>query len=117
MRDGGWAMWMRLEGAMGYRVLASSFLFCIVSIVMLTAQSTPAPVTIRAARVLDGRGKILTDAVVEIQGSKITKIDQRNGPVTYDLGQATVLPGMIDVHVHLNWYFGPSGKYGDRGPA
>jgi imidazolonepropionase-like amidohydrolase len=72
-----------------------------------------APMTIRAARVLDGRGGVLPDAVIEVQGSKIMKIDQRSGPVTYDLGAATVLPGMIDVHVHLNWYFGPGGKYGE----
>jgi imidazolonepropionase-like amidohydrolase len=73
-----------------------------------------APITIRAARVLDGRGATLANAVVEIQGAKITAIDQRTGPVTYDLGDATVLPGMMDVHVHLNWIFGPGGKYGER---
>jgi imidazolonepropionase-like amidohydrolase len=72
------------------------------------------PVTIRAGRVLDGRGGQLTNAVVEVQGSKIAAIDQRSGPVTHDLGDVTLLPGMIDVHVHLNWYFGPKGKYGER---
>src|SRR5262249_48483617 len=61
------------------------------------------PITIRAARVLDGRGATLANAVVEVQGSKIAAIDQRTGPVTYDLGNATVLPGMMDVHVHFNW--------------
>jgi imidazolonepropionase-like amidohydrolase len=71
-------------------------------------------VTLRAARVLDGRGGTLDNGVIEVQGSKITKIDQRPGPVTYDFGDATLLPGMIDVHVHLNWYFGPSGTYGER---
>jgi hypothetical protein len=34
-------------------------------------------------------------------------------PLASILGAATVLPGMIDVHVHLNWYFGPGGKYGE----
>jgi imidazolonepropionase-like amidohydrolase len=72
------------------------------------------PITIRAARVLDGRGNQLTNTVVEVQGSKIVAIDQRTGPVTHDLGDVTLLPGMIDVHVHLNWYFGPGGKYGER---
>jgi imidazolonepropionase-like amidohydrolase len=71
-------------------------------------------ITIRAARVLDGRGSVLENAVVEVQGSKITAIDQRSGPVTYDLGDKSLLPGMMDVHVHLNWYFGPNGKYGER---
>ena len=73
------------------------------------------PITIRAARVLDGVGNSLANAVVEVQGSKISAIDQRTGPVTYDLGDATILPGMIDVHVHMNWYFGPDGRYGGRG--
>jgi imidazolonepropionase-like amidohydrolase len=72
------------------------------------------PITMRAARVLDGRGNQLTNSVVEVQGSKIVAIDQRTGPVTNDLGDVTLLPGMIDVHVHLNWYFGPGGKYGER---
>jgi imidazolonepropionase-like amidohydrolase len=71
-------------------------------------------VTIRAARLLDGRGGSRTNAVVEIRGSAITAIDQRKGAVTYDLGDVTLMPGMIDVHVHLNWYFGPGGKYGER---
>jgi imidazolonepropionase-like amidohydrolase len=64
--------------------------------------------------VLDGRGGMLTNAVVEVRGSKIVAVDQRSGPVTYDLGQSTVLPGLIDVHVHMNWYFGPGGRYGER---
>src|SRR5580765_1837167 len=71
-------------------------------------------ITIRAAHVLDGAGTTLANGVIEVQGSKISAIDQRTGPVTYDLGDATLLPGMIDVHVHLNWYFGPDGRYGGR---
>ena len=62
---------------------------------------TPATISIRAARVLDGRGQILENAVIEIRGSKITTIERRSGPVTYELGNVTVLPGLIDVHVHM----------------
>jgi imidazolonepropionase-like amidohydrolase len=72
-------------------------------------------ITIRAARVLDGAGNVLQKGVIEVQGPSITAVDRRTGPVTYDLGDATLLPGMIDVHVHLNWYFGPDGRYGGRG--
>jgi imidazolonepropionase-like amidohydrolase len=74
-----------------------------------------AAITIRAAHVFDGAGKVIQNGVVEVQGSKITAIDQREGPVTYDLGDATLLPGMIDVHVHLNWYFSANGKYNGGG--
>src|SRR4051812_7966549 len=72
-------------------------------------------ITIRAARLLDGAGNTLENAVIEVQGTKITAVDQRPGPVTYDLGDVTVMPGMIDVHVHLQWIFGPDGRYGGRG--
>jgi imidazolonepropionase-like amidohydrolase len=66
------------------------------------AQSgAPSTISIRAARVLDGRGGVGKNAVIEITGSKITQITQRAGPVTHDLGNATILPGLIDVHVHF----------------
>jgi imidazolonepropionase-like amidohydrolase len=75
------------------------------------------PITLHAARVLDGKGGVVENAVITVQGSKIVSV----GPMTagqtptYDLGDATLMPGMIDVHVHLNWYFGSNGKYGGRG--
>ena len=74
-------------------------------------------ITIKAAHVLDGKGGNLANGVITVQGSKITAIGPQTpemGPITYDLGNATVMPGLIDVHVHLQWYFGPNGKYGDR---
>jgi imidazolonepropionase-like amidohydrolase len=74
-----------------------------------------APVTIRAARVFDGKGNVIENGVVTVQGSKITAVGKLDGPVTYDLGDATLLPGMIDVHVHLNWYFSANGKYNGGG--
>ncbi|MBP8274475.1 MAG: amidohydrolase family protein, partial [Acidobacteria bacterium] len=71
-------------------------------------------VTYRAARVLDGRGKVITAGVVEVRGSKIVAVDQRKGPVTHELGDVTLMPGMIDVHVHIDWHFQPNGLYGQR---
>ena len=72
---------------------------------------------IHAARLLDGRGRVLTDATVEVRGSAITGVDGRPGPYAHDLGDATLLPGLIDVHVHLDWHFGPNGHFGDPGSA
>jgi imidazolonepropionase-like amidohydrolase len=34
--------------------------------------------------------------------------------VTHDLGDVTLMPGMIDVHTHIDWHFGPDGLYGNR---
>jgi imidazolonepropionase-like amidohydrolase len=71
------------------------------------------PTTIHAARVLDGKGGIITDGVVTVQGTKIVSVGPATAGATYthELGDATILPGMIDVHVHLNWIFGPNGNY------
>ncbi len=77
-------------------------------------QNPSGAITIRAARVLDGRGQVFTNAVIEIRGAKIVAIDQRRGAVTHDLGNATLMPGLIDVHTHIDWHFGPDGKYPAR---
>ena len=67
--------------------------------------------TIHAARLFDGKGRVVPNATIEVTGTKITAIDQRPGPYTHDLGDVTLAPGLIDVHVHLNWYFSENGKY------
>ncbi len=77
-------------------------------------QRPPAPLTLRAARVLDGRGRMLSNAVVEVRDGKIVAVDRRGGPVTHDLGDATLMPGLIDVHTHVDWHFGPDGRYPPR---
>jgi imidazolonepropionase-like amidohydrolase len=74
---------------------------CVIVAAVSVLAQTPSTISLRASRVLDGRGGAWENAVIEIAGSKITKIEQRSGPVTYDLGTATVLPGLIDVHVHM----------------
>src|SRR3954464_1840347 len=68
---------------------------------------TPVPdggrVTLKAARLIDGRGNVLNDAVITVIGSKITAVGPQtpaSAPITHDLGAATLMPGMIDVHVH-----------------
>jgi imidazolonepropionase-like amidohydrolase len=75
-------------------------------------------VRIHAATVLDGTGKTIKDATIVIQGSKITSIETgraANGAnATYELGQLTVVPGLIDVHAHVGWHFDKDGRYAAR---
>src|SRR4051812_25678781 len=71
---------------------------------------TPA-VTIRAVRVLDGRGGTIENAVVTVENGRITRVERATAgaPVTYDLKDMTLLPGLIDAHAHVGWYFNRQG--------
>jgi imidazolonepropionase-like amidohydrolase len=68
----------------------------------LFAQET---ITIKAARILDGKGAVFTNAAVVVQGSQIVRIDRNPTRVTYDLGDMTLMPGWIDTHVHIANHF------------
>ncbi|HMH43497.1 MAG TPA: amidohydrolase family protein, partial [Pyrinomonadaceae bacterium] len=82
-----------------------------------TLAQTPPPgrIVIAASTVFDGRGKVLHNTRIVIEGSKIVRIDAKAGPVDYDLRGLTVLPGWIDAHAHITWSFGPDGKNGGAG--
>jgi imidazolonepropionase-like amidohydrolase len=66
-------------------------------------------VTIRASRVIDGKGHELDNARVVIRGSKIVAVDHGQ-EATYNLEGMTLLPGFIDAHQHIVWYFNRQGR-------
>jgi len=68
-------------------------------------------ITIKARRVIDGIGGIVDNAVVTVRDGKIVSVGPASGPVTIDLGEATLLPGFIDTHVHIDWHFDAKGRY------
>jgi imidazolonepropionase-like amidohydrolase len=95
----------------------------LVAAVVLAAAATVSAqnqtIRIHAARLVDGTGKVVPNATVVVQGSKITAIETgaSAGPATYELGQLSLMPGMIDVHSHVGWHFGPDGRYQPRGAS
>jgi len=72
-------------------------------------------IVIAASALLDGRGRVLRDTRVVVEGSKIVRIDPKAGPVDYDLRGLTVMPGWIDAHAHITWSFGKDGKNAGAG--
>ena len=76
----------------------------------VTAQS-PSSTVIRAARLIDGRGNILSGGAVAVQDGKIVSVGVTTGRVTHDLGSLTLMPGFIDTHVHIGWHFDAKGRY------
>jgi imidazolonepropionase-like amidohydrolase len=76
-------------------------------------------IVIAASAVLDGKGRVLHDTRIVVEGSKIVALDKMTDPkadrVDYDLRGLTVLPGWIDAHVHITWIFGKDGKNAGMG--
>ncbi len=80
---------------------------------MTASSQPPVPdkrIVIGASTVLDGKGHLLHNTRIVIEGAKIAALDPKAGPVDYDLRGLTVLPGWIDAHVHITWSFGKNGK-------
>ncbi len=70
-----------------------------------------APIRIHAGLLVDGVGASLKDATVTVQGDKIVAVEAgAKGPWAFDFGKATVLPGLIDNHVHITWHFSDEGR-------
>src|SRR5713101_6688384 len=93
--------------------------FCILIILGIGAAACAQTkrIVIAASRVLDGKGHVLANTRIVIEGSKIVAIDPKAGPVDYDLRGLTVLPGWIDAHAHITWSFGTNGKNAGGGTA
>jgi imidazolonepropionase-like amidohydrolase len=94
-------------------VVATSLVFISNSAGTLEAQgaATPTPpakrVVLKAAHLIEPRtGKRIDNAVIVVEGQKILSVASGgaipSGATVIDLGDVTVLPGLIDVHTHLS---------------
>jgi len=75
------------------------------------AQNTTVALT--AARVIDGAGRLIANGSVIVEGTRITSVGPRPanfGGAVYDLGDATIMPGLMDVHAHVAWHFNAQGR-------
>jgi len=74
----------------------------------LTAQE---PIVIRVGTLIDGKGGVQSNVTVVVERGKIKSVGQATQePVSYDFPRLTLLPGLIDTHVHIDTHFGKAGK-------
>ena len=115
--------WLAARQLKGYISVAADWSFVVRYLVLLALaflQNTvlqaqqapspppPSPIAVRAARLIDGTGApAIQDAVVVVSGNTISAVGRWGavsipaGATVVDLGDATLLPGFIDAHVHL----------------
>jgi len=91
-------------------------LFCAMFLALLFAgvnsRAQERPIVLKASAILDGKGKIIRNTILVIEGGKIARVGGSvpPGAITYDLTGLTVTPGWIDAHVHPSWHFDASGR-------
>ncbi|MGH7455995.1 MAG: amidohydrolase family protein, partial [bacterium] len=91
--------------------LTPIILFFILFICAPSSRAQNASIVIKAARLIDGRGGApLAPAMVRIEGEKIAEVGAQltipKNTKIIDLGNATLLPGLIDLHTHLTDRYG-----------
>jgi imidazolonepropionase-like amidohydrolase len=94
--------------------LRSSAYFALFAFIVSTASlnAQDRPIVLKAATVLDGKGQVLRNTVIVVEGGKISHVGGAAPPgaTTYDLTGLTVMPGWIDAHVHPTWHFDANGR-------
>jgi imidazolonepropionase-like amidohydrolase len=99
------------------RLLGFAALVAFAAVTPAAAQD--ATVVIHTSKLLDGKGSAVSNADIVVVNGKITRVGPAaavpKGAREIDLRGKTVLPGLIDVHSHLTWYFNRKDRYHTRG--
>ena len=89
----------------GYsKFLVKNLFKTLLLLVLLTPVVLAQKTVIVCKTLIDGTGKTIADPAIIIEDGKIISIEKKSaapkGAIVIDLGNYTILPGMIDAHVH-----------------
>ena len=87
-------------------------------VVALCCAGASASTIIHAGQLVDvASGQILTEQTIQIEGDRIVAVSpgylREEGAQVVDLRDATVMPGFMDMHVHLGQELNPPGSYSE----
>jgi len=84
---------------------------------LISAIAAAQPVVIRTTTLIDGKGRVLRNQEIVVEGDRITRVAAAKQKPTIDLSGLTVMPGWIDTHTHPTWYYNREGRLeqGGRG--
>jgi imidazolonepropionase-like amidohydrolase len=86
-------------------------LACVIAAAATAAQAQTK--ALQFAAVVDGTGRVIANGVVIVDGDKVTRVLGAGaaipaGAQKIDLTRYTAIPGMIDVHTHMTYYWDPA---------
>jgi imidazolonepropionase-like amidohydrolase len=111
-------LWSKAVRSLAARAISLSLLLLTAISFAQTTPSPPKQIVVRARKLFQPEtGTLLDSPVVTVSGDRILAVTSGSGQIpggaeVIDLGDATLLPGLIDVHTHLTSNAGGGGYEG-----
>jgi imidazolonepropionase-like amidohydrolase len=85
-------------------------------------KAAPPVKALRFGKLIDGAGKVLTNAVVIVENDRIKSVNTDaaaipSGAEVIELARYTAIPGLIDAHTHMTYYWDQAPGTQPRGAA
>jgi len=95
---------------MAKRCWLPSSLAALLFFLAAASQAAASTKVIRFGRLIDGTGRVFTNAVVIVEDDRVQRVTTGNvaippGAEVIDLSRYTGLPGLIDAHTHITYYW------------
>lgn len=82
---------------------------CVLALLLLIRafDAAGAVTALRFGQVIDGRGGVIRDGVVVVEGERVTGVGTAvpAGATVVDLRPLTAIPGLLDMHTHMSFYW------------
>ena len=92
------------------QTMRATALLAILFLIAATSSVAAATKVIRFGKLIDGTGRVVTNAVVVVEDDRVQRVASGNVPIppgaeVIDLSRYTGIPGLIDAHTHITYYW------------